>query len=87
MISTAIPMMNMPKVTWAPNPFTDRLSLNMGIIDNYRIRLLGTDGRRAYDHQVYDQQTVIDASALPAGLYLLEVIGEKNSYFSKVVKQ
>ena len=67
-----------------PNPATDRVSVRIDE-EGYRARLLSAAGKVVAERDLRVGTNHIDATALPAGLYLLAVEGADHREVRKVV--
>jgi hypothetical protein len=67
-----------------PNPADEKICLESSG-DQISYRLLDINGRIHLHGEVINAQQLIPTSALPAGIYLLEVIDQQSSFIQKIV--
>jgi uncharacterized repeat protein (TIGR01451 family) len=85
-LSTGLPRATGTAMHVVPNPAHDRMSL-VGAPDAARVWVLAADGRRVLEHDLRNGATW-SVSALPAGLYTVQVLDAGGALHStRVVKQ
>jgi hypothetical protein len=82
-LTTGIKTINESTLTISPNPTNDKLCINTSLTD-YTLTISDMTGR-SWPAPVSGQS--IDVSALPAGVYCLQVLGSNNSIVKKFVKE
>ncbi|MBN2806289.1 MAG: T9SS type A sorting domain-containing protein, partial [Prolixibacteraceae bacterium] len=73
-----------------PNPFTDHFTLQLpGNKENLRLKVSDQNGRIVISQKLTETETQfrIETGELPAGLYIVEISGEKLHYSRKIIKQ
>ncbi len=68
-----------------PNPAADFLHIKSAGQYN-KVKVVNINGQLLIDNYLYEQKEKIDLSALQPGLYFVIVTGERNSYFTKILK-
>ncbi len=72
-----------------PNPTPNSLTIQTSSIQStqyYELKLKDLSGR-TIQSQFFQNQTEIDLSSLPSNMYIMEIIGDKKVFISKVVKK
>ncbi|MGB6153265.1 MAG: glycoside hydrolase family 9 protein, partial [Pricia sp.] len=69
-----------------PNPFHNYLNIDLGDISEVYIRVFSLDGRLMVSTSL-QTATPMDASALPKGIYLVQVEVDGRKFTAKIVKQ
>jgi hypothetical protein len=80
----------MPVIRIWPNPATESVNISMNVVpgDDYRLELSDVEGR-LWREMDWSQQTTLDLTELPVGLYLISVLNGKGNVVSveKVFKK
>lgn len=77
-----------PEIVAYPNPCSDFLSVNLNATEQTDLKLLNAFGQVVYSESSSDQTLVkIDLSALPAGVYVLEMMVNNELSASRIVKK
>jgi len=74
--STSVPVISNFASNVYPNPATNQLNINLLGNPGKVARILGFSGKLNLETKLTSNETVIDLSHLPYGLYLLEIEGE-----------
>jgi hypothetical protein len=72
-----------------PNPASTDITLDLAPgseLDNASISLYNMNGQELLKHRLTDLKTVIDISALKAGVYFVKMTGEKSIAIEKLIK-
>lgn len=80
---------NVQKVDVFPNPVNNVVNINLtGYTGKSNLSLFDVNGRLVLNRQVSTQNTPLDISALPAGVYMLRIKnGGKEVNMTKIIKQ
>jgi hypothetical protein len=62
-----------------PNPATDKLSIYLSKKSEYKVRILNITGQSILNSETFADNTAMDVSSIPAGLYIVEVIDSKTN--------
>lgn len=86
-LSTTIPTItNSFKVY--PNPFTDKLTIEIGNFSNpCYLKVIGTNGREYFNSRITENICQFDLNAIPQGLYLLQLSTAKKMITTKIIKK
>lgn len=87
----SIPMTlkNEQKFQIFPNPSTDgtfNLISNFPIEKEFEIELIGIDGKKLFNHYVHHENSTVDISFLPAGIYFVKILSPTNPQVLKILK-
>lgn len=87
-LSSAVPeVVDNQKLLLSPNPATDRVALQLEGESLQAVEVFAADGRPVQSRTgLSGNQTELDLSAFPTGVYLLKVTGERGVYAKKLVK-
>lgn len=72
-------------VTVYPNPTSDLVTINYGdynSMNGYSIKLIDSQGQVKYTKQIDSQESTIDLTSLPLGLYLIQLVDSNNRIIS-----
>lgn len=72
----------------SPNPAQDRIEIeleNYNLSKTYQIKVWQPDGKLVFETNRQGKTTTLDVSAMPNGVYLIEVIQENKSWTKKLV--
>lgn len=72
-------------LTLVPNPATDQVSVKT-VATPSKVRLLNISGQLVWEQTVISSEFTVEVSALPAGLYLLEVDTNRGRFIGRLVK-
>jgi hypothetical protein len=72
------------EITVQPNPTSGPLNIHTGEVAVESIRLTDSKGRQLFEQKLQNGQ--LDLSALPAGVYYLQLQTAQGSIYEKVVK-
>jgi len=80
---------NAPELSIFPNPVADRLQIVVkgSSLKNAQVRLFSPEGKAVHHAIMTAEQMTLEVANLPAGLYLLQVIGEDWQVLKRVAKQ
>ena len=83
---TAVETASVPKIF--PNPVREQLQLRMPYELNQRLKvyIMNADGQQVRTQYITQQQTNLDVSALPSGVYLLLIEGQVTPWNNRFVK-
>ena len=70
-----------------PNPNNGEFELSFNDFQIEKINIFNLLGELVFQKGFSQDQSKIDLSNQPAGIYLLEVIGENTKIFKKIVKE
>lgn len=70
-----------------PNPFNDKLNIIFNNSISNKVTLYGLDGKVIWTQEVLNSHLIINSELLSPGLYVLKVIGGKNTEIKKVVRK
>jgi len=70
-----------------PNPFSGQLMLDFGVSASYKVKIMDMLGKEVFSTEFSDTKGVITTSALPSGIYILQVLSEKGIGVKKIVKK
>ncbi|MBW7913230.1 MAG: T9SS type A sorting domain-containing protein [Taibaiella sp.] len=78
---------NTPGITIVPNPFYEAIHIKTGYIQDAQYSLYNITGRIILSGKVPGNDTIINTSSIPTGLYILE-ISDNNGYhtYNKLLK-
>jgi len=68
-----------------PNPSKGQISISGNETDHFRMRLFSTDGKEVYAEEDLVGNSNVDISALPKGLYLLQISTKSKTELKKLV--
>ena len=68
-----------------PNPSKGQISISGNETDHFRLRLFSTDGKEVYAEEDLVGNSNVDISALPKGLYLLQISTKSKTELKKLV--
>jgi|GEM_PF-1188598 len=73
----------------SPNPFNDKLEINVGSKIHIETQVFASDGKLIFKgvNEPADGRINLDLDGLKPGIYMLHIISESGSLFRKVVKQ
>jgi hypothetical protein len=75
------------RYTICPNPSKDKITIfSLNIIGNTQLSIYNVSGERVFERQLTDNETQIDISALPRGVYFVRVQNEKMLEVGKFIK-
>ena len=81
-----IQIMNSPLVHTFPNPFIDKIQIEAKNIS--QVNVLNMNGQLIYHNKLNDlDNTIIDLSSLPKGMYILQVVSDEGMSVDRIVKQ
>ncbi len=71
-----------------PNPSNDKITISSpAITGNTQLSIFNVSGEKVIERQITDNETQIDISALPRGVYFVRVQNEKMVEVGKMVKE
>jgi hypothetical protein len=70
-----------------PNPFTSELTIDLREIKNGLMTMVSLDGKKVFAGPLSEGKNTINTSAVSAGTYLVEIVGENYRRVLKVVKE
>ena len=75
-------------ITIIPNPSNDKITISSSAITgNTQLSIFNVSGEKVLERQLTDNETQIDISALPRGVYFVRVQNEKMVEVGKMVKE
>ncbi len=75
-------------ITIFPNPVKDRITLSSPFVtNNIQFSVFNVSGEKVIERQLTDNETQLDISALPQGVYFVRVQDEKMVEVGKMVKE
>jgi hypothetical protein len=76
-----------PLIQLFPNPIKDNIQIEVNHTEKMTLRIYSVDGRQVLANKVFNQQTTINLSELPKGVYFMEFQSRSNRTIKKVIKE
>jgi hypothetical protein len=70
-----------------PNPVSNVLNVHVQDVTSFVYRVFSLDGAAVLMGNAYGASTTIDVSGLKAGIYILNIVSDGQSYTTKIVKK
>lgn len=74
-------------IRFYPNPLNDLLNIDFGKEGHYQLAIYDMIGKIVYHNEIINSNTSINTSNFNKGVYLIKVIGSKQSITSTLIKQ
>ena len=75
-------------ITIIPNPSNDKITISSSVITgNTQLSIFNVSGEKVLERQLTDNETQLDISALPRGVYFVRVQNEKMVEVAKMIKE
>ena len=85
--STSVSSAAFSNVNMYPNPAKDILHIDFGMLSNASLQILNLQGQVMLSKQLSGQTKELDISALPAGLYFVQLESEQHRFCRKLIKE